>query len=165
MKKLLWTDEEIKISYRDSGMTNTQIEILAQLNNCPRNVICKIVGKNTNGHWSVAKENKRIVDDNYKKMIVKYHAQGMTDIEIGKAMGKSNHYIGKLRETMNLPQIYKYELRPNIDDELMMKLFKQGYYDTEVARKTGLSLTRISEWRKKNGISKTKRKTKEWKEV
>jgi len=157
MKKLPWTDEEIRTSYRDSGKTNTQIEIIAELNGCSKNVICKIVGKDTSGHWNTKGEKKKVSDDSYKKLIARYHEQGMTDLQIGRAIGKCSDYVGKRRDELGLEKHLQNEINPTIDNEALMKLYKEGKQDPTIAKEIGIQQHRVRDWRKRNGLVANKK--------
>jgi len=156
-KKLPWTDEEIRTSYRDSGKTNTQIEIIAELNGCSKNVICKIVGKDTSGHWNTKGEKARVSDESYKRLIMNYHAQGMTDIQMSRLLGKCHQYVERNRKELGLEQHLQNDINPIIDNGRIRQMYEEGIQDPTIAKELGVQLHRVRDWRKRNGLVANKK--------
>jgi hypothetical protein len=75
--KLYMTDDEIKISYRDSLHKRRQITILAQLNHCLTSDICLVLGLPIDN----------IIEVDHSQVFQKYYDQGLIDADIAKRVG------------------------------------------------------------------------------
>lgn len=93
---LSMSDDAIRISYRDARQKYRQIGILAELNGCYREEICKILNL-------TPPESKTILSE--AQLVEAMHLYGMhyNDLMIAKSLGVSRQTITRWRITNGLP--------------------------------------------------------------
>ena len=121
MKKLLWTDEEIVISYNEAKNKEEQVLILAQLNNCP---IWRIRHAIDNNYVPTRDEQMKAPLDN--KLLMELHGQGMSDQMMANITGVGRHRIELWRNKNGLKPNYKKYYRKPVRHETKIEVKETG---------------------------------------
>lgn len=121
MKKLLWTDEEIVISYNEAKNKEEQVLILSQLNNCPIWRIRHAIDKN---YMPTRDERMKAPLD--EKLLSELHGQGMSDQMIADRTGVGRHRIELWRNKNELKPNYKKYYKKTIRHEMQREVKEIG---------------------------------------